>query len=183
MKLKRLSAFAVCLALAVSVTACGKEENGFANAGTATETTAETTVTTEAAEQETVITSADIDYSDEADFVMEEVDGGVAITEYIGESSVVNIPPTIGGKRVVKIGTAYEDENSKSPFWLTGVTDIRLPDGIKKVDESAFYECINIKSIYIPDGVTEIEKYAFLQCRALESIRIPDSVVQIGVFI
>ncbi|MBQ7849138.1 MAG: toll/interleukin-1 receptor domain-containing protein, partial [Clostridia bacterium] len=43
-------------------------------------------------------------YAPETDFETEIVEGGCAITKYLGEGGELNVPPTIGGRKVVEIG-------------------------------------------------------------------------------
>ena len=57
---------------------------------------------------------------------------------------------------------------------------VAIPNGIKKIGESAFFECKSLKSITIPTSVTSIGGYAFSYCSSLTSIVIPDSVTSIG---
>ena len=49
-----------------------------------------------------------------------------------------------------------------------------------EIGNSAFYNCISLKSVDIPNGVTSIGSYAFYNCRALTSVTIPSSVTSIG---
>ena len=70
----------------------------------------------------------------------------------------------------------FEDDNA---------TDLEIPDNykgkpIKAIHDSAFYDCINLKSIIIPDSITTIGSSAFHNCSSLTSITIPDSVTSIG---
>ncbi len=56
---------------------------------------------------------------------------------------------------------------------------VTIPDVVKKIGGSAFYECSSLKSVTIPDGVTEIGFRAFYCCSSLTSITLPDSVTEI----
>ena len=60
------------------------------------------------------------------------------------------------------------------------VTDVVVPDTIKKINDCAFEGCTSITSITIPDRVTRIGERAFEDCTSLASITIPDSVTSIG---
>ena len=62
-----------------------------------------------------------------------------------------------------------------------GVTDIVVPDGVKRIGENAFELCESLTSITIPDSVIEIRDEAFCCCSSLTSVSIPNSVMKIGV--
>lgn len=51
---------------------------------------------------------------------------------------------------------------------------------VTSIGDSAFENCVGIKSITIPDGVTIIGYYAFSGCTSLTSITIPNSIEKIG---
>ena len=59
-------------------------------------------------------------------------------------------------------------------------THCRIPDGVKKIGDMAFYECKKLQSVTIPESVTSIGAEAFAFCSSLRSIIIPDSVMRIG---
>lgn len=63
---------------------------------------------------------------------------------------------------------------------MENLTEVSLPDSLKKIPELAFLGCISLKSITIPNGVTEIGSQAFEGCTSLTSIVIPDSVKRVG---
>ena len=62
-----------------------------------------------------------------------------------------------------------------------------LPDTLKnvkitggdKIDNHAFYGCLNLETIEIPDSVTSIGSYAFGYCKSLINIEIPSGVNKI----
>ena len=55
-----------------------------------------------------------------------------------------------------------------------------VPDGIKVIGESAFYECKNLNTIELPSTINAIEKSAFEECKGLKYIVIPNEVKNIG---
>ena len=57
---------------------------------------------------------------------------------------------------------------------------IKIPDGVKVIENEAFADCSGIVSIVIPDSVKKIGKGAFKNCDSLTSITIPESVTSIG---
>ena len=59
------------------------------------------------------------------------------------------------------------------------VTEVRIPDGITKIEEDAFVES-HLKSVYIPDTVTEIGYGAFDSCMFLEKVRLSSNLKLIG---
>ncbi|MDR0585189.1 MAG: leucine-rich repeat domain-containing protein [Treponema sp.] len=74
--------------------------------------------------------------------------------------------------------TSIPDEmfkNCTAPF----LTSFIIPEGVKKIGRSAFYNCTSLTSVAIPDGVTTIGKEAFEGCTGLASVTIPDSVTTI----
>ena len=60
------------------------------------------------------------------------------------------------------------------------LTSVTIPNSVTSIGGSAFYECSGLTSVTIPDSVTSIEDDAFSGCRGLTSITIPNSVISIG---
>ena len=57
---------------------------------------------------------------------------------------------------------------------------IKIPKGVTKIGDRAFYACNKLTHIIMPDGVKRIGKLAFARCRGLQTINIPESVIEIG---
>ena len=118
-----------------------------------------------------------------------EKDGEYQLIEYFGDEETVTLPKDI-------LGNPYTIRE------MRGVSKVILPEGMTRIDDSAFRKCItlvevvipssvtsigpnafcgceNLRSINIPDGVTTIDRYAFYGCRSLERIAIPESVISI----
>ena len=100
-------------------------------------------------------------------------DGTVEITEYTGNSTVVNIPSRINGRRVTSIG-------NQAFYNCSSIKSITIPDGVTSIGWYAFRDCSSLTSITLPDSVTIIGWYAFEDCSSLTSITIPDGVKGIG---
>lgn len=60
------------------------------------------------------------------------------------------------------------------------IKDLKIKDGVKSIEDEAFYSCRKITRIDLPDSVTYIGNRAFELCSGLKSITIPDSVTKIG---
>lgn len=100
--------------------------------------------------------------------------GEVTITGYIGSDSVVDIPETIEGYPVTKIGTYA--------FVACSATTINLPSTLEIIDFGAFDYCRNLTSITIPSSVVTIEGYAFNACESLTEVIILNPNAYIGDF-
>ena len=108
----------------------------------------------------------------------------------------VNIPTTLGGKMVTRIGAsafygcggltrvtipASVTSIGNDAFRMcNGLTSITIPNNVANIGESAFEDCLGLTSVTIPNSVTNIEKSAFASCWKLTSVSIPDSVTSIG---
>ena len=77
------------------------------------------------------------------DFKIAEVDGGVAVTDYLGDAKAVRIPDTLNGKAVVAI------------------------------TDAAFADCKQLETLYIPDGVQTYGIGVLKGCTALQKLRAP----------
>ena len=69
--------------------------------------------------------------------------------------------------------TDLADDAFEGSFYLESIV---FPDTLKKIGDSAFSACINLKSADLPYGITTIPSGAFEQCFSLESVTIPDTV-------
>lgn len=65
-------------------------------------------------------------------------------------------------------------------FSFSKIRQIVLPNSINKIENSTFFECINLESVTIPEGIKEIGSGAFENCTQLKAITIPASVEKIG---
>lgn len=94
-----------------------------------------------------------------------DTDNTVTISKYIGSQSEVEVPQTIDGKTVVKIGDSAFSS-------CTSVTKIVLPSTLVSIDNYAFKNCIKLTEIFIPRNVKSIASNVFLYCKALTAITV-----------
>jgi len=112
-------------------------------------------------------------YTPDGSFEYVPEDGGCAVTRYIGRLNSVNMPSTIDGAPVTRIG---EGAFSGCDF----VTDIMLPEDVADIGANAFAGCAALTRVNIPGGVTALADGLFMNCASLESFSMPDQVTSIG---
>ncbi len=112
---------------------------------------------------------SDTTYSD-FDYVILD-DGTVEIVGYYGYSYNLNIPSTINGRKVTRIGNSAFEYDS----YLRSVT---IPSTVTYIDSYAFFECYNLGTINIPSSVKDIGVGAFSYTQWLENQ--PDGPVYIN---
>jgi hypothetical protein len=165
------SAAVVTIMLLVAFTGCSNSENTGSIAEESStagiEETEETTVQQE--ETEVIPTDRVRDIQSADDFEYEIVDGYATITGYNGDSTVVEIPDSIGGAEVTEIGFyCFEAKYD--------IVSVTLPETITLIGEGAFMDCESLESVNIPENVTGIDRGAFVGCVSLTEVTIPASV-------
>ena len=71
---------------------------------------------------------------------------------------------------------------------LVGVSDdyvntgvLVIPNTVKKINQGAFANCVDIYEVELPEGITEIPDNCFNSCTNLVRVKIPNSVTRIGI--
>jgi hypothetical protein len=101
--------------------------------------------------------------------------GTVTITEYTGDSGVVQIPATIAGLPVTSIADSAFDRVQR-------LTEVTIPDSVTSIGDSAFAECTSLTRITLGNGVRSIGAWAFNYCIQLTSVHLPATVTLIKDF-
>lgn len=102
-----------------------------------------------------------------SDFTYEvQADGTVMITDYEDsqQSSVVIVPDTIDGRPVTALGADV--------FRQLAITEVRLPESLLTIGESAFNHCGNLTAVYGGSRVTSYGADAFFYCEELSYLEI-----------
>ena len=60
------------------------------------------------------------------------------------------------------------------------LTEIVVPEGVKKIGYAGFFNCTELDQVVLPEGLEELENGSFMQCESLTSINIPSTVKTIG---
>ena len=107
-------------------------------------------------------------FSNPEDFSFSVSYGEATVTAYTGSNTRVMIPETLGGYPVRSIGTEAFISN-------TDIREIILPSTLRRVEDYAFFDCINLSRVIIPNGVETIGLGAFMYC-AFTEVNIPASV-------
>ena len=100
-------------------------------------------------------------------YTVDKSTGSVTINKYLGDDSVVLIPPTIGGYTVRAIGSKCFEKQS-----LKGVV---IPEAVISIGNNAFQGCKNLSSVTFegaPSTITVGDK-AFQNCGKLKLINLP----------
>ena len=108
-------------------------------------------------------------------FIFASCEDGAAykLVEYNGSSSEITIPSEYNGKPVIEIGERAFENNI--------VNTVIISDGVKRIEEYAFYYCAALESVSVPDSVSYIGEAAFAQCHSIRSIA-PEGADYIGTF-
>ena len=128
-------------------------------------------------------------------FVLNDGGTGYVLEKYEGDAETVVIPSLYLGLPVTEIG--------HRAFAGKHLLEITIPEGVRKINDSAFQSCEQLKkltlsdglihigafafsgcgqltSVQIPEGVTCIDEYAFSYCHGLKEIQLPNSLTKMG---
>lgn len=103
---------------------------------------------------------------------------GIIIKKYTGTNSVVIIPEEIEGYPVVEINDIIPSKGSGFKG-NTDLTAVVLPDTIKRIGDTAFEDCSNLRAINFPEGLLEIGVGAF-KFSGLSSVVLPAGLQKIS---
>lgn len=92
-------------------------------------------------------------------------------------------------KRLARFVGKYASDNGRClivngvliSFAPKGLAMYCVPNSVRSIGESAFYNCDKLINIHIPEGVVSIGAFAFDGCSRLESVNIPSSVTKIDI--
>ena len=107
-----------------------------------------------------------------APYIVEKAINHYNTTNHI-HADVVNMYGGANSDFVIRAGTLIKYNGA--------AVDVTIPDDVVAI-ESAFENCIGLKSVTIPDGVTLIGDNAFKNCKNLTSVNFPNEVTSIGNF-
>ena len=80
----------------------------------------------------------------------------------------------------IEFNTTSNNDDIFSFIQYDNLEYLKLPEGMKEINESICYQCPKLKTVVLPDGVKTIGKDAFNGCEKLSEINMPDSIEVIG---
>lgn len=97
-------------------------------------------------------------------------------------SGSLTIPATIDGHKVIKLVKLVDGGLLTSGTFegFTGLTEVKISEGITTIGSEAFKGCSGLTSVTIPNTVTSIGDYAFRNCTGLKSITLPENLTEIS---
>jgi hypothetical protein len=175
--MKKVLGLALTLAMVFTLVSCGNATRESENSNI----TQQTTTVDEGVEKEEVTTEVTLENlssfptTDEDEFTISSVEGGVEVTDCSADDYVIVVPESINGKKVVSIGNGA--------FYNNPTYAIVLPDSVTFIDENAFFDCTNMLYIDLGEGLQNIGELAFCGCASLKTVTFPDSLQKISSYI
>lgn len=75
--------------------------------------------------------------------------------------------------------TTHETVDNRNAFCET-LSEVYLPEGIKKISYAAFRNCMNLSTVKLSKGLRQIDSQAFENCSMLSKINLPIGLSDIG---
>ena len=94
-------------------------------------------------------------------------DGKAEITRYNGTETEIDLPSTLDGFPVTKIGPSVFSGKKE-------IIKITLPDGLTEIGTKAL-RGTGIREITLPESLHTLGDYALTFCKSLEAIKVPDT--------
>lgn len=98
---------------------------------------------------------------------------GVVLTDYHGDAARVEIPGKVRGRYVDALGDRLFAKHGE-------LREVILPEGLRKIGDSVFFDCVGLVALRIPDGVEAIGECAFAGCENLFSLNLPEGLIILG---
>ena len=80
-------------------------------------------------------------------------------------------------------GTSFETLPAYMFDGMTNLTNVKLPDNLKRLPNYCFQNCKQLKTVQLPDSVTALGDYAFSGCSKLVDFEIPEQVKTLGPYL
>lgn len=194
--MKKLLALLLAMACVLTMAACGgKEEPAETPTNIEEEKQDVFDVMEEIAEENNAAGVGTYVVAPEADFIWEDMDGGVAVTAYIGSDTAIEIPAQLGGKDVLEIrggtfdGTAVAGVKlpdtlvavgENAFYYVTTLVEVTLGANVQAIEANAFHGCASLSKVILNNGIQTVGDGAFANTMAMNVLEIPGTVTQLG---
>ena len=109
------------------------------------------------------------------DFLFKACDGGYEVIGYTGNNPVVTIPSTYKDQPVLTIGWGRKNEDCFAGN--ENIKELIIPNGVTKISNYVFEDCINLKKLTLPDSITDMGIDPFSGCENLTDVTLPAALV------
>ena len=169
-QISRLSVIAVSIALLMTLSSCSNTQNTPGTDDQPSTPTEKREMTTDVPESNNASgESLHGSITDAANFeILENEDGTVTISRYIGTETDIVIPSQIGGKTVFAVGNVTGPTGAFEG--CTSITSVVIPDGVTEIQDNAFYGCTSLETVTISSSVTLLRNCAFCDCPNLRAV-------------
>ena len=169
-QISRLSVIAVSTALLITLSSCSSTQSTLEADDQPSTPIENREMTTDVPENNNASgESLHGSITDAANFeILENEDGTVTISRYIGTETGIVIPSQIGGKNVSAIGNVTGTTGAFEG--CANITAVVIPDGVTEIQDNAFYGCTSLETVTIPSSVTLLRNCAFCDCPNLRAI-------------
>lgn len=106
-----------------------------------------------------------------------EVRDGVLIDKV--DQKIISYPQTLKAK-CYTIPQGIRSIGVSAFYDCRSLESIIYPDSLSIINDNAFYGCDGIRNVELPSSLSHIGNYAFYACWDLNSITLPDNLVSIG---
>ena len=105
---------------------------------------------------------------------------GLMTTDGLIINNILIVPPASAtGDYTVPDG--IERINGSAFAGRTGLTSVVLPSSLRCIGDYAFAGCTGLTSISLPEGLTTIDDFAFYGCSGITRLAVPSSLVHMGI--
>lgn len=87
------------------------------------------------------------------DYTYTNKNGTITITKYMGSGGALDIPSTIDGLPVTRIG--YQ-----SFYFCTNLTSVTIPDSVTSIEKNAFNYCYGLTGVYFKGNAPSVSVYS-----------------------
>ena len=94
--------------------------------------------------------------------------------------STLTVPDASGSATPVEKPVTVVGFGESGDFWPSTITEVKIPEGIQKINAWAFSSYGDLETVTILDGVTSIGRRCFVSCDKLKQIALPSTLKTIG---
>jgi len=106
---------------------------------------------------------------------------GCTFKNFVLTSAHENIAGLFNGAKIENLSLADNlTKISSNMFSNTGITSIKIPEGVIEIGENAFSNCKSLTEISFPSTLERIHNSAFSGCANISELNLPDNLKHIG---